>query len=211
MPDVWRFVTPWTVAHQTPLSMEFSRQEYWSWVAIPFFRVSSPPRDPTRVSCIAGRFFTVWATREAWWLIQKWIRLSLPWAHSLVGGSQERGGRTISCDGAVKEDCTVEGVGERIRRDFRGKVSWAEYEKTLSDDKKLKSGAPCFVIIKQMSLCYIKMSLLLLKGECFVLTVSEPPHFHILASICYLWLVDLFMLCTREAWTHRLRSCSAQA
>ena len=24
------FVTPWTVAHQAPLSMEFSRQEYWS-------------------------------------------------------------------------------------------------------------------------------------------------------------------------------------
>ena len=24
------FVTPWTVAHQVPLSMEFSRQEYWS-------------------------------------------------------------------------------------------------------------------------------------------------------------------------------------
>ena len=24
------FVTPWTVAHQGPLSMEFSRQEYWS-------------------------------------------------------------------------------------------------------------------------------------------------------------------------------------
>ena len=27
---VWLFVTPWTVAHQAPLSMEFSRQEYWS-------------------------------------------------------------------------------------------------------------------------------------------------------------------------------------
>ena len=27
---VWRFVTPWTVAHQDSLSMEFSRQEYWS-------------------------------------------------------------------------------------------------------------------------------------------------------------------------------------
>ena len=24
------FVTPWTVAHQAPLSMEFSRQEYWT-------------------------------------------------------------------------------------------------------------------------------------------------------------------------------------
>ena len=23
-------VTPWTVAHQAPLSMDFSRQEYWS-------------------------------------------------------------------------------------------------------------------------------------------------------------------------------------
>ena len=27
---VWLFVTPWTVAHQVPLSMEFSKQEYWS-------------------------------------------------------------------------------------------------------------------------------------------------------------------------------------
>ena len=35
-------------------------------------------------------------------------------AHSLVGGNQERGGQTISYDGAMKEDCTVEGVGERI-------------------------------------------------------------------------------------------------
>ena len=35
------------------------------WVAIPFSRVSSWPRDQTRVSCITGRFFTVWTTREA--------------------------------------------------------------------------------------------------------------------------------------------------
>ena len=27
--------TPWTVAHQAPLSMEFSRQEYWSGVPFP--------------------------------------------------------------------------------------------------------------------------------------------------------------------------------
>ena len=27
------FVTPWTVAHQAPLSMEFSRQEYWSAIS----------------------------------------------------------------------------------------------------------------------------------------------------------------------------------
>ena len=29
------FATPWTVAHQLPLSMEFSRQEYWSGLPFP--------------------------------------------------------------------------------------------------------------------------------------------------------------------------------
>ena len=29
------FVTPWTVAHQAPLSMEFSKQEYWSGLPYP--------------------------------------------------------------------------------------------------------------------------------------------------------------------------------
>ena len=53
-----------TVAHQAPLSMEFSRQEYRSeWVATTFSRGSSWPKDRTPVSCIAGRFFTHWATR----------------------------------------------------------------------------------------------------------------------------------------------------
>ena len=32
------------------------------WVAIPFSRGSSWPRDGTRVSCIAGGFFAIWAT-----------------------------------------------------------------------------------------------------------------------------------------------------
>ena len=35
------------------------------WVAIPFSRGSSQPRDKIQVSCIAGRFLTIWATREA--------------------------------------------------------------------------------------------------------------------------------------------------
>ena len=35
------------------------------WVAIPFCRGSSQPRDWTWVSRIAGELFTVWATREA--------------------------------------------------------------------------------------------------------------------------------------------------
>ena len=35
------------------------------WVAIPFSKGSSWPRDWTQVSHIAGRFFTIWATTEA--------------------------------------------------------------------------------------------------------------------------------------------------
>ena len=35
------------------------------WVAIPFSRECSRPRDGTWVSHITGRFFTIWATREA--------------------------------------------------------------------------------------------------------------------------------------------------
>ena len=35
------------------------------WVAFPFSRGSSQPRDGTQVSCTAGGFFTSWATREA--------------------------------------------------------------------------------------------------------------------------------------------------
>ena len=36
------FVTPWTVAWKAPLSMEFSRQEYWSW--LPFSPLGDLPK-----------------------------------------------------------------------------------------------------------------------------------------------------------------------
>ena len=52
------FVTPWTVARQAPLSMGFSRQEYWSASPCPppgdLPNLGIEPRSPT----LAGRFFT---------------------------------------------------------------------------------------------------------------------------------------------------------
>ena len=51
---------PWAVAHQTPLSMGFSKQNT-RMVAMPCSRGSSRHRDRTHVSCdscTAGRFFT---------------------------------------------------------------------------------------------------------------------------------------------------------
>ena len=63
--SVWLFATLWTVAHQAPLSMEFSWQRKLGWVAILFFRGSSDPGiwPVSDVSSIACRFFT---TSDTW-------------------------------------------------------------------------------------------------------------------------------------------------
>ena len=58
-------VTPWTVALQAPLSMGIFQARILEWIAMPSSKGSSQPRDQTQVSHIAGRCFTVWATREA--------------------------------------------------------------------------------------------------------------------------------------------------
>ena len=44
---------------------EILQAKILEWVAIPFSRGSSRARDQTWVFCIAGRFFTIWASREA--------------------------------------------------------------------------------------------------------------------------------------------------
>ena len=67
------FGIPWTVAHQTPLSMEISSQEYWSGLAFPtpggLTHPDIKPRDTTHITCISctGRqILYQWATwREA--------------------------------------------------------------------------------------------------------------------------------------------------
>ena len=58
------FETPWTVAHQAPLSIGILQARILEWVAVPFSRGSSQPGDWTQFAHIAGGFFTVWTTRE---------------------------------------------------------------------------------------------------------------------------------------------------
>ena len=65
---IWLFATLWTVAHQAPLSMEFSRQEYWS--GMPWLLpgdLPDPGIKPTSLTfpALAGRFFTTNATWDA--------------------------------------------------------------------------------------------------------------------------------------------------
>ena len=50
---------------QAPLHMGFSRQEYWRGLPFPSPGDLPDPGIKPGSSCIVGRFFTVWATREA--------------------------------------------------------------------------------------------------------------------------------------------------
>ena len=74
------FVTLWTVAHQTPLSMGFSRQEYWSGLLCPPLGDLPDPGIeplPLKSHASAGRFFTTSATWEApVWAFLPLIRFS---------------------------------------------------------------------------------------------------------------------------------------
>jgi len=65
---VWLLATPWTVALQAPLSMEFSRQEYWSELPWPSSGdLPNPGIEPVSLKspALAGGFFTSSATWEA--------------------------------------------------------------------------------------------------------------------------------------------------
>ena len=65
---VWLFATPWTVALLLPLSMGFSRQEYWSGLPCPPpGDLLNPGTEPMSLMspALADRFFTISATWEA--------------------------------------------------------------------------------------------------------------------------------------------------
>ena len=71
------FATPWTVAHQAPLSMGFPRQEYWSGVPLPSpGDLPDPGLEPASLALVGGFFATV--------------PLGKPW-YNLPGRKQCRG------------------------------------------------------------------------------------------------------------------------
>ena len=67
--NVLLFATPWNVALQAPLSMGFSRQEYWNGLLGPPLGYHPDPgvKSGSLTSLgLAGRFFTTSAGWEAW-------------------------------------------------------------------------------------------------------------------------------------------------
>ena len=86
------FVTPWTLVHQTPLSIEFSRQEYWSGLPFPSSEdLPDPGIEPvcvSYVSWISSGFFTTSAT---------WLNISVWVVRDRVDGN------SLSCEGLKRQ------------------------------------------------------------------------------------------------------------
>ena len=70
-PTLW---DPMDCSPPGPLSMRILWARILEWVAMPSFRESSEPRDWTLISCISGRFFTIWATREAVFIVFSFLK-----------------------------------------------------------------------------------------------------------------------------------------
>ena len=116
------FATPWTVAHQAPLSMEFSRQEYWS--GLPFPTSEDLPNsgiEPTSLAspALAGEFFTTVPpgkqTGRCWHRnrnMDKWNPIESPETHSCTFGQCicDKGSKAPQCR---KENPQMKGAPER--------------------------------------------------------------------------------------------------
>ena len=70
------------------------------WVAVPFSRGSSQPRDWTQVFLIAGGFFTSWATREAQ---EYWSGQPIPSPADLLDPRIEPGSPALQADSSPTE------------------------------------------------------------------------------------------------------------
>jgi len=71
------FATPWTVTYQVPLSLGFSRQEYWS--GLPCLQQGTLPNPGIKPTSLtspawAGSFFTTSATWEAIKCEYTWVK-----------------------------------------------------------------------------------------------------------------------------------------
>ena len=124
---------PWTVCSSPGSSVHGILQaRILEWVAISFSRGSSQLRDQTQVSCIEGRCFNLWATREAKTKHQRidgfelfcWRRfLRVPW-------TARRSNQSIL---KISPGCSLEGLMKKLKLQYFGHLmqSVDSLEKTL--------------------------------------------------------------------------------
>ena len=109
---VWLFVAPWTIAHQAPPSMGFSRQEYYSGLPFPTPGnlpdpvIKSMRSRPLASPALACRFFMTSATWEG--------PPKKRWKEENLGDGREM----------KKEEKEKEGGGERRRGNKANRLGW---------------------------------------------------------------------------------------
>ena len=154
------FATPWTVACQTPLSMEFSRQEYWSGLAFPSpgdlpdpgterrsftlkadSLLSEPPGKP-RVELVSS----------------KWMEWFFPWAVLPTRSSQPRKPVTFSSTELFLAPADPRSVapstsGRRtLKRWMPTKSSRCWKAVALASEERVSSSFSVFSILGEMSM-----------------------------------------------------------
>ena len=103
------------------------------WISIPFSRGSSPPRDRTWASCTAGKFFTVWATKEVHEyaaalsysrkdtmgtsLEVQWLRLCAPNGGG-TGSIPGRRTKILHCTAKRKRKAVMSGTAQQVLLDW---------------------------------------------------------------------------------------------
>ena len=80
---IWFFEASWMIAHQFSLSMEFSRQKYWSGLPFLMPGESSWPWDQIRVSCVSSIGRQVLTTNSTWKAATQHNQLKM-WAEDLI-------------------------------------------------------------------------------------------------------------------------------
>ena len=78
-------MTSWTVAYLVPLSMGFSRQEYWSGLPFPSPGESSQNKDQTRVSSIGTLPLNHQGSQSLWYFLLRWNRPGCRWCKAKFG------------------------------------------------------------------------------------------------------------------------------
>ena len=138
------FVTPWTIAHQAPRSMGFSRQEYWSGLPFPspgdLPHQGIEPRSPTLqadalTSAPPGRpRFNPWVGKIPW--RRKWQPIPV-----LLPGKSHGQRSVVGCSpwGCKESDTT-----ERLHFHFLSLSRKVKVLGTLGSVQKLKFGSHSF-------------------------------------------------------------------
>ena len=112
------------------------------WFAIPFSRGSSRPRDWTQVSCIAGRFFTIWAIGEA--LSWEWGSRNQERSWDWTGRFEDYLQRGSYGSQISKQTYSLREWREK-REMIRGRILGTEIEKAKKSNqknRKLQVGLP---------------------------------------------------------------------